>query len=169
MSYLKTLAKCLLCGADVQIKRLKDAARATCEHCQEGQRLLRCAGHKERAATSHREAAPKLKGPARAAAYLRASAERLEAAAYVLEASAHGARGSLPGYERRWLAWARGRAHWAADMARNTLPLVQEARDAAGHGLVAVPGDGMLPAAPASAPRLRIVGLCEPSEELFDP
>lgn len=41
--YLKTMAKCQLCGADAQIKRLRDAARALCHRCLEVQRLLRCA------------------------------------------------------------------------------------------------------------------------------
>lgn len=154
--YLKTLAKCLQCGDDTPIRRLRDAPCALCARCREVRRLLRCAGHKDVSATNYRTEAPKLEGSASAAAYLRAAAQRLEAAAYVLEAQTKG-RGPTLRDARPRLAWALERARWGADMARNTLPLVQAERDAAGHGLIAVRGDGMPHEEPAVAPVLHLV------------
>jgi hypothetical protein len=141
--HLKTTGTCA-CGEPVPLKRLKDKARATCPHCEEVLRLLFLASHHMRAGSKERHAAPHLQGEKAAAAYLRAAAEQLHAAAFALEAHALGLRGQPPAQQRQWLTWAKGRAEWGARMAANALPLVTRARNAAGLGLVAVPGDGLL-------------------------
>lgn len=162
--YLKTKAKCLLCGGEAPIRSLKEAEHVHCEHCRELNRLLSCARHRDERGRKEKADAPKKDGPLGAALYLRSAASHLEAAAYVLEACAHGMAGVAPAQERRWLSWAKGRAEWAARMASNTLPRVEKERADASHGLVAVPGgaDGdELPQAPTDHGKLRLVGLGE--------
>jgi DNA-directed RNA polymerase subunit RPC12/RpoP len=166
--FLKTKGTCLNCGGEAPIRSLKEAEHVRCEHCRELVRLLSMARHRDARASKEWKEAPSKPGPLEVALYLRAAASRLEAAAYVLEAYAHGMKGIIPVDERRWLSWAKGRAESAASLATHSIPLVTRERDAAAHGLVALPGaptGAELSPAPTAHGVLRLVGLGEEGSE----